>query len=90
MPLTSSGAVLSDTIELQLGGSSFGTPLSKVLDATDISNGYIDFTVISGELGVDGSKVLTAKLTHNASPTTLSGDLTITLDTTAPTAFINL
>ncbi len=89
VPLSSSGALQGDTIELKLAGNSLGTPQTKMLDATDISNGYVEFTVTSGDLGANGDKVFTAALTdQQGTPvtTTLSGDLTITLDTIAPTA----
>jgi len=81
-----SGAVLGDTIELKLAGNALGTATNKVLDATDISNAYVNFNVASGNLSADGDKVFTADLTHSGTTTTLSGNLTITLDTIAPTA----
>ena len=84
--LSGTNAVSGDTIELLQGGASFTTPVTATLSATDISNGYYDFTLSSGALGADGSKVLTATLTDLAGNASSAGaSLTLTLDTTAPT-----
>jgi len=83
--LAGTNAAAGDTAELLLGGASLGTPVRLVLSGTDISNGYVDMSVSSGDLGADGSKVLTAKITDVAGNIgTAGGSLTVTLDTTAP------
>jgi Ca2+-binding RTX toxin-like protein len=84
--LTGTSAVAGDVLELLLGGSSFGTPVTRTLTGADITNTYYDFTLSSGALGADGSKALTAKVTDIAGNAgTAGGSLTITLDTAAPT-----
>ncbi|MDD5214962.1 MAG: hypothetical protein PHQ03_05425, partial [Methylococcales bacterium] len=81
LPTLGSRAVAGDTIQL-LGV----TPEKSVeLSASDIANGYVDFTVLKADLGTDGSKSLTTKITDksgNVSAT--SSPITFTLDTTAP------
>ena len=86
-PLGVSGAIEGDTLELLLGGASFSTPLVRTLDATDVSNGYYDFTVVSGQLGVDGGKVITAKVIDNGNVGPEGPALGLTLDTTAPDGY---
>ena len=75
-----------DTVELLLGGLGLDTEVSDVLDSTDVDiNGYVDLTVTAGDLGVDGDKVFTARVTDVAGNVgTAGGSLTVTLDTTAP------
>ncbi|MCG2586920.1 Ig-like domain-containing protein, partial [Massilia sp. TS11] len=85
--LAGTGAVAGDMAELLLGGSSLAHAVTATLSSTDISNGYIDVSVTSGDLGSDGSKVLTARVTDQAGNVgTAGGSLTVTLDTTAPSA----
>ena len=89
VPLGTSGAVAGDTLDLLLNGSTFTAPLSVTLSATDVTNGTHSFTVAAGQLGADGAKSITARVTDqagNASP--LSPVLALTLDTVAPTASI--
>lgn len=84
---TGSGAVVGDTLELLLGSSSFPTALTRTLDAGDIAAGGFTFTVTSGQLGADGVKSVTARVTDqalNVGPQ--SSALALTLDTTAPAA----
>ena len=81
-----SNAAVGDSVELLLGGVSFATPVTRTLDAADISNGFVDFTVAAGELGVDGSKSLTAQLSDPAGNSSTTAPLEIRLDTTAPAA----
>ncbi|MGK5077309.1 Ig-like domain-containing protein [Janthinobacterium sp. HLX7-2] len=83
--LAGTTAVIGDTLELLLGGNSFGTPMLATLNATNIANGYIDMTIVSGSLGADGTKVLTSRVTDMAGNAgTAGGSFTITLDTTRP------
>jgi hypothetical protein len=61
------------------------TPQVQTLTPTNIANGYIDIIVRSGNLGADGTKILTFRVTDNANATGPDGGaLTITLDTTSP------
>ncbi len=83
--LPSSGLVGGDSIELLLGGTSFSTPKTATITTTEIGQGYVDFTVAKADLGSDGSKALTAKITDAAGNVgTASTALNFTLDTTAP------
>jgi hypothetical protein len=83
--LAGTSAVAGDNVELLLGGNSFGTPMIATLSATNVSNGYIDMTIVSGSLGADGVKVLTSRVTDIAGNVgTAGGAFTITLDTAAP------
>ena len=78
--------VAGDSIELLLGGSAFSTPKTVSLSSTNISNGYVDFTVLTADLGSDGAKVLSAKVTDIAGNVGSAGSLTsFVLDTTPPT-----
>ena len=60
------GAKADDTLELWLDGAPFTTPKTIVLSASDITAGSYSFSVSSGELGLDGAKSLTARLTDVA------------------------
>ena len=83
--LGTTGAVAGDTIELKIGGASFGTPLTHVLTAGEITAGTYDFTVAGSALGADGAKSLTTVVTDIAGNVgAASSALSFTLDTTAP------
>ncbi|WP_448208752.1 Ig-like domain-containing protein, partial [Azospirillum sp. sgz302134] len=76
-----------DTLELLLGGAALGHPVTRTLTATDIANGYVDLTVTAGDLGTDGAKTFTARVTDVAGNVgTAGGSLSITLDTAPPAA----
>ncbi|KAB8041692.1 Ig-like domain-containing protein, partial [Janthinobacterium aquaticum] len=82
--LTGTNAAANDTIELLLGGAAMATPVRGTVSATDVSNGYIDVTITSGNLGSDGVKTITARLTDVAGNTgSAGGSVSFTLDTTA-------
>jgi hypothetical protein len=82
--LGTSGAQVGDELELLLNGSSFPTPLIRVLSDADLSAGCT-FNIDSGQLGSDGDKYLTARVTDKAgNPGSTSSALTLTLDTTNP------
>ena len=84
--LGTSGAAENDTVELLIGDAAFSTPKKVTLAAGDITNSYVDFTVSSSDLGADGSKSLTAKVTDEAgNPGTASNAIIFTKDTIAPT-----
>jgi hypothetical protein len=81
--------VAGDSIELLLGGSAFSTAKTVQLSSTNITNGYVDFTVLKTDLGSDGAKVLSAKVTDIAGNVGSAGSLTsFVLDTIAPTVTI--
>ncbi|OBV38943.1 Ig-like domain-containing protein, partial [Janthinobacterium psychrotolerans] len=85
--LTGTNAVAGDKAELLLGGAALSTPATATVTGTDISNGYIDVTITSGTLGVDGSKTITARVTDVAGNVgTAGGSVSFTLDTSAPGA----
>lgn len=89
VPLGTSGALAGDTLELLVGGTSFPTPITATLNATDISNTNHSFTVVANQLGADGAKTITARVTDQANNLGASSDpLALTLDTTAPTAVL--
>ena len=77
--------VAGDTVELLIGGVPFATPLVDTVDATDITNGYVEFTVAAGDLGADGTKSITAKLSDTAGNESTTAALSIALDTARPT-----
>ena len=84
--LAGTNAVVGDTVELLLDGNSLTNAVTDLLDSTDISNGYVDLTVTNGDLGSDGTKVFTARVTDVAGNVgAAGGSLSVTLDTTAPT-----
>ena len=83
--LGTSDAIAGESLELLIGNTPFGTPLTKTLDSTDISNDYVDFTIPTGELA-SGSNSITSKVTDVAGNTSsASGTLTLTFDDAAPT-----
>lgn len=86
LPTTGSTAVVGDKVELLLGGASFGTAKTMTLTSTDLTAGYVDFTVLKADLGSDGNKSLTARITDIAGNVgTTSNALSFTLDTISPT-----
>jgi len=85
--LAGTNAAVGDTIELLLGGVSLTTSVTKVLNSTDVNtNGFVDLSVTSGELGASGVKTMTAVVTDVAGNIgTPGGSLDVTLDTVLPT-----
>ncbi len=59
--MSGSGAKTGDTIELLLGGSSFGSGYNDILNSGELS-AYEFATVTRSDLGVDGSKTFTARV----------------------------
>ena len=81
-PLGTSNAVAGDTLELLLAGASFPAQLTRVLTAGDIASGDFTFTIASGQLGADGLKSITSKVTDVAGNVGPAGPaLVLTLDT---------
>ena len=84
------GVRAGDSIELLLDGASFSTAVTGTVDATDVSNGYIDLIVTGEDLGADGDKSITAKVTDLAGNTDTTDALTIHLDTLATIGAVDL
>lgn len=83
--LGSSEASAGDTLELLLDNKVFNTPVKVVLTQNDINNGYYTFTIVHGQLGTDGQKEITARVTDiSENEGGNSQPLTLTLDTSAP------
>ena len=80
---------VGDVLELLINGSSFPNKLEKVIDSSDISNNSYDFFIVNGQLGSDGEKQITTKLTDMAGNESISGSLLLELDTVAPSAPAN-
>ena len=76
--------MVGNTVELLLGGASFATPKRVTVGDADVTNGYVGFTVSGADLGADGSKSLTAKVTDVAGNAATGTALTFTKDTTTP------
>jgi len=87
VPLGTSGAIVGDILELLLDDSPFTAPITRVLDAADITATQHTFTVASGQLGADGAKGLTAKVTDNGNVGPQGASLSLTLDTAAPSGY---
>lgn len=89
VPLGTSGAVANDTLELLLGGSTFPAPLTGTINGAEVASGTKSFTIAPNQLGSDGVKLITARVIDQAgNQGATSTALTLTLDTTAPTAAI--
>src|SRR4029077_18915884 len=77
-----------DTVQLLLGGSVLAHPVTHTITATDITAGSVNLTVTAGDLGVDGTKSITAQFSDVAGNTSTTAADVITLDTTAPVVAI--
>ena len=86
LPTSGSLATAGDSVELLLGGSSFATAKHVTLAASDITNGYVEFAVSKADLGADGFKSITAKVTDAAGHATEGNALSFTLDSTVTAA----
>lgn len=81
--LAGTNAAVGNTVELKLGGVSFGTPLTHTLTSADIGAGSYTFTVTGTDLGSDGTKSLTSVVTDAAgNEGAASAALALTLNTT--------
>ncbi|CAK0749955.1 hypothetical protein WCLP8_2080003 [uncultured Gammaproteobacteria bacterium] len=91
--LAGTGAVAGDTVELLIGGVSFGTAVTHTLTGAEITAGSVSMSIGSGSgsgWSSDGSKTLTARVTDVAGNVgTAGGSLTVSLDTVAPTTTIS-
>ncbi len=84
-------AVAGDTMELFIDGASFASPVTHVISSSDITAGNYTFTVATGAgWGSEGSHILSMGVTDVAGNVgTKGGNLTVNLDTIAPTAPTN-
>lgn len=89
--LASTGAVAGDTVELLINGAAFATPVTHLLNASDISANSVALTISSSAgWGADGSKTLSARIKDTSGNVGANGgNLTFNLDTAAPSALIN-
>ena len=76
--------VAGDTVELLLGGSPLAHPVTHVITASDVMAGSVGLTVVSGDLGADGPKQVTAQFRDTAGNSSMGLAQNFTLDTTAP------
>jgi hypothetical protein len=76
---------VGDTVLLLLGGTALAHPVTHTITATDISAGNVILSVTAGDLGVDGTKSITAQFKDTAGNVSTTTALVITLDTTVPT-----
>ena len=80
--------VAGDTVQLLLGGSPLAHPVTHVITASDVMAGSVSLTVISGDLGADGTKQVTAQFSDAAGNSSMGSAQNFTLDTTAPVVAI--
>jgi len=74
-----------DTIQLLLNGLPLAHPVTHTISAADIGAQSVSLTVTGGDLGLDGAKSISAKLTDGFGNSSTTAALIITLDTAAPT-----
>ena len=84
--LAGTGAVTGDTLELQIGGVGFATPVTQILTSGQITAGSVSLSIPStAGWGADGSKLLTATITDALSNVSAAGGhFAVVLDTTLP------
>ena len=76
--------VAGDTVQLLLGNAPLAHPVTHTITAADVTAGSVSLTVVAGDLGVDGSKAISAQLSDTFGNSSTTAALNITLDTTAP------
>jgi len=82
--LAGSAALANDQVQLLLNGLVF---LTETLSASDISAGLRIFPITAGQLGADGSKIITARVIDEAGNAGAeSTPLNLVLDTSPPSA----
>ncbi|MBI3712856.1 MAG: DUF4214 domain-containing protein [Burkholderiales bacterium] len=84
--LAGTGALAGDTLELQVGGAAFATPVTQVLTGAQITAGSVSLTIPStAGWGSDGTKLLTATITDALNNVSAAGGNTsLLLDTVLP------
>ena len=76
--------VAGDTVELLLGGSPLAHPVTHTVTAAEVTAGSVSLAVTAGDLGADGVKQVSARLSDGLGNSSTTGALSVTLDTTAP------
>ena len=85
--LAMTGLASGDSVQLKLDGSNLGSAYS--VTAADIYAGKASLTISKSSLGSDGSKAISAVVTHSGAELPASNTLNLTLDTVAPTLDLN-
>ena len=80
--------VAGDTVQLLLGGAPLAHPVTHIITAADVTAGRVSLSVVAGDLGVDGTKLVSAQLSDSFGNSSTTAALSITLDTTAPAVAI--
>ena len=84
-----SNVVAGDIVELYLADAPMAQRLVQTVSAQDVINGFVTLPVVAGDLGADGVKQISAHISDATGQlTSTSAVLSVTLDTTAPTATI--
>ncbi len=84
-----SAVAAGDTVELLLGGTSLAHPVVHTVTSADVLSGSVTLAVTAGDLGIDGSKSISAKFSDVAGNSSTSAALSVTLDTSAPVVAIS-
>src|SRR6202035_1514113 len=80
--------VAGDTVQLLLGGSALAHPVTHTITAAEVTAGSVSLAVVAGDLGLDGSKAISAQFSDGFGNSSTTAALIITLDTPAPTVTI--
>src|SRR5207248_8385926 len=83
--LNTSTVAVGDTVQLLLGASPLAHPVTHTVTAADLTAGSVSLSATAGDLGIDGSKSISAQLRDSFGNSNNTAALAITLDTTAPT-----
>ena len=86
--LAMTGLASGDTVQLKLDGSNLGSAYS--VTAADISAGKASLTISKSSLGSDGSKAISAVVTHSGAASPASNAINLTLDTSLPGVSLSL
>ena len=76
--------VAGDTVELLLGGAPLAHPVTHTVTAAEVTAGSVNLAVTVGDLGADGVKQISARLSDGLGNSSTTGALSVTLDSTAP------
>ena len=78
LPTTGDKAITGDGIEILLNNQAFATPNTVTLSDANITAGYVDVAVLRSNLGADGAKTISAKLSDLSGNTrTVSTNFTL-------------
>ena len=73
-----------DTVELLLGGAPLAHPVTHIITTADVTAGSVSLSVVAGDLGVDGIKLVSVQLSDAFGNSSTTASQAITIDTTAP------